>query len=487
MRVTGERLPTRASTGPLRGGSPRRGSAWPGARPAAQAPARRCSRRRRAGGRLPSRPQQPADDGKVFLRATSSSTASGGTPSASLSIAEVRRPHSPGSRAVAIALQPLRGQMPAQIGLRHRRDRMPLMVGCRSMRWTAPPLPAAANRLPNSAVAAEVGLAADDRHAARWRHAAAARATAAPMLPTAGALSKVEQHLVVQHAARRARRRSAPAGSSSGCHRGRRHRARRAGDADRVERRRRRRSCRGVGHAAGTASRAGRAWAEVGQRVGGAGEIVAVPADTRRGAVMRRSFGLAEEVERARSSRRCVARARSASRPSAPPPRPARMLATPAAGPSGMGHDAAAGHEQQVGAARSPSRWPARCRPIGRTRTPAARGRRRRRAAASGSRAPTSIDLVILLRELALQAVHVHVVDAGQPPERLVGLERDAEQRVARQRAEAVAVAVEREIGVAAQRLRPPRSRTSSGSPSRRCRLRARPGRHGGASRRSRR
>ena len=32
--------------------------------------------------------------------------------------------------------------------------------------------------------------------------------------------------------------------------------------------------------------------------------------------------------------------------------------------------------------------------------------------------------LVVGLRELALQPVHVHVVDAGQPPERLVGLER---------------------------------------------------------------
>ena len=41
----------------------------------------------------------------------------------------------------------------------------------------------------------------------------------------------------------------------------------------------------------------------------------------------------------------------------------------------------------------------------------------------------------------------MHVIDTGEAPERLIGLKSDAEQRMARERAVAVAVTVHRQIG----------------------------------------
>ncbi|CAB3919919.1 hypothetical protein LMG3412_05243 [Achromobacter deleyi] len=117
-----------------------------------------------------------------------------------------------------------------------------------------------------------------------------------------------------------------------------------------------------------------------------------------------------------------------------------------------MREDAAAGHEQQIVAAH---RGPGRRHRAG----PLARRERRHDGVvdAGGERRQAIARALdhfgIRLRELALQTVHVHVVHAGQAPERLVGLEADAQQGVARQRAIAVAMPVQRQGRTAAQGL----------------------------------
>ncbi len=64
-------------------------------------------------------------------------------------------------------------------------------------------------------------------------------------------------------------------------------------------------------------------------------------------------------------------------------------------------------------------------------------------------------DRVVRLPELAAQAVDVQVVHACQAPQLLVGLERKAQPRVPFEHAPAVAVAVDRQLSVAAQMLHP--------------------------------
>ena len=62
------------------------------------------------------------------------------------------------------------------------------------------------------------------------------------------------------------------------------------------------------------------------------------------------------------------------------------------------------------------------------------------------------IDALVGLAELVAQAVDVHVVGAGEPPELGPGDVVEAERRAPRQRAPAVAVGVDRQRGVAAER-----------------------------------
>ena len=63
------------------------------------------------------------------------------------------------------------------------------------MRYTAPPRRADREQLAEHAVATEARLAADDQRPGCPARSARSASTATPMLPTCGALSKVEQHL----------------------------------------------------------------------------------------------------------------------------------------------------------------------------------------------------------------------------------------------------------------------------------------------------
>ena len=117
-----------------------------------------------------------------------------------------------------------------------------------------------------------------------------------------------------------------------------------------------------------------------------------------------------------------------------------------------MPNDPATRHEQQIRAAD--------VSPGDRYRTgPLAVGKSRKHpvVAAAGEWREGVVrrfdDLIILLRKLALQTVHMHVVNACESPECLPGLERESKKRVARQRAESIAVAMDCKPGVAPQCL----------------------------------
>src|SRR6185436_14444484 len=61
--------------------------------------------------------------------------------------------------------------------------------------------------------------------------------------------------------------------------------------------------------------------------------------------------------------------------------------------------------------------------------------------------------LFVGLREFSAEAVHMHVIDTGEAPERLVGLKADAERGMARERAVTVAMTVDHQIRAASQGL----------------------------------
>ena len=204
-----------------------------------------------------------------------------------------------------------------QVGLVHRRDRM-----CAHRRMAVDAEDRAAGlgcgeQIAEQAVAAEVRLAADDRHEAVGDEAAGRHATAAPMLPTSGELSKVEQHLVVHDGRARARRRSARPGSSS------------AAIACGRERARRRRRCPTQSSGPAASSIPARRHAQEqqraqpgarrgGQRVGRAGEVVAVEADARRQRGLRAPKNSSARAAPARARARTPRARRRCARPPTP-------------------------------------------------------------------------------------------------------------------------------------------------------------------------